>query len=233
MTALTTTGSNLPAMYSGSELVDLDMSDVAPRRIYMVQGNSRIRNILDGFKLADVYLGANAEDTEAEKIGGLDAPVFAYILAVTKGVVHIDKDNGGKLTFLTGQPDAEEKLALSRVQRNNVWRSYHYVVKVEDVDDPVSLMLTGFTGSQTAKDVNSRIMNWLKSGKQMPMPIELRPMTKSGNGNTWGSFKVFPYTGTTEGMKDATDLLSAGVARMEYRETENVAPAVVADDDTF
>src|ERR1043166_9645456 len=108
MTALaTTTPGQLPALYAGSELIDLDASDLSYRRIYMIQGNSRLRNILDNVKLGDVFVGSSAEDPTAEKIGSIDTPFTIYVMAVSKGVVHIDKANNGQMTFLTGQADAE------------------------------------------------------------------------------------------------------------------------------
>lgn len=229
MTTLATTDAPaLPALYDNAGLVDLDQSDLAVRRIYLIQGNSRLRNIVDGAKLGDVYIGTSAEDPSAERIGGVDAPFTAYVLAVSKGVVHIDKENAGRLTFLTGQPDAEDRLSA---RERDIWRSYHYVVKIEGIDEPVSLMLTGFSGRATALDVNTLISKRMKSGLGHVTPILFKPQLKSNGTNTWTTLKAYTTDGDRDELAEATALAAEGLDRMRYRAAENEAPEIVATDD--
>ena len=225
----TTEAPALPTLYQGSELIELDASDAAHRRIYVMQGNTRLRNILDGVKLGDVFIATDAEDPMAEKIGGVDDPFTIYVMAVSKGVVHIDKENNGRLTFLTGQPDAEDRLS---VRERDIWRSYHYIVKVEGVDEPVSWMLTGFSGSKTAEKVNTLIIKRMKSGLGGVTPMILKASLKSNGSNTWAVLTALPTPGDDDELAAAIDLAEAGLDRMRYRQSENDAPTVV-DEDTF
>lgn len=215
-------------MYDGGGLIDLDQSDLAYRRIYLVQGNSRLRNVLDNTKLGDVFVGSNAEDPTADKVGSVDEPFTLYVMAVSKGVTHIDKDNNGKITFLTGQPDAEARLTA---RERDIWRSYHYVVKVEGIDEPVSWMLTGYSGTKSAQDVNGMIAGRVKSGFGIT-PILVKVVTKSNGSNTWATFKAFPTTGDNDEIDAAASLVASGIDRMHSRQVETEAPGVV-DNSTY
>ncbi len=142
---------------------------------------------MENLKVGDVYITADADDPNAEKILGRDEKpgVTFYVLNMTR---HLSARHEGKFQqWPVGSPDAPANAKLA----------FEYTLCVPDVDPFLPVMYTmGGAAARTASTINKALLvNGAKGLSPWTQAFELTTTMKSNsNGDTWAApiIKILP-----------------------------------------
>jgi hypothetical protein len=208
----------VPALYQR-----IDTSAQQIPSIYLQQGLSTL--VQDGItRPGDVVVGLGADDpTPRWLIGGDEnrEEFTAYIL--NRRISQARFHKGGDMEWLTPE-EFEEAMTVGD---REVWKTFHYLVCVPDIDTkiPMRLMLSKTAGTKPAKRINFFIDKAITEGDFNPVAIKFTVASQVGreSGQKYFALKVSPTTATKDGLKHAKAIQNLLIEASNNRQ-DDVAP---------